>query len=202
MFGELPNNDALMNPNVVSEELMFELERDFQYGWGSIWPYLSSLRTSYTAAKGVLEELKDVEDPMFYNLQNLDLHECDWRTQVEGHIRKIIWGALFTQRTILGPFILEGFYLAVEAGGIPTDRKNSIKIDLKKLTPTTLKVLLSGDAIMEAEEFLSHCNFLDTMDEECIQCFKDCIKEMTHMERSRLCKFVIGLNFFEAINHE
>ena len=93
--------------------------------------------------------------------------------------------------------------MAVKAGGIPTDiRKNSIKIDLKKLTPTTLKVLLSGDADMEAEEFLSHCNFLDTMDEERTQCFKDCIKEMTHMERSRLCKFVIGLNFFEAINHE
>ena len=65
MFGEVPDNDALMNPNIVSEELMFELERDFQYGWGSIWPYLSPLQTSYTAAKGVLEELKDVEDPMF-----------------------------------------------------------------------------------------------------------------------------------------
>ena len=43
MFGEVSNNDALMNPSVVSEELMFELERDFQYGWDSIWPYLSSL---------------------------------------------------------------------------------------------------------------------------------------------------------------
>ena len=107
-----------------------------------------------------MEELKDVEDPMFYNLQNLDLHESDWRTQVEGHIRKIIWGALFTRRTTLGPAILEGFYLAVEAGDIPTDRKNSIKPDLKKLTPTMLKVLLSGDALMEAEEFLSHCNFV------------------------------------------
>ena len=77
MFGEVPSNEALMNPSVVSEELMFELEQDFQYGWGNIQPYLSSLRTLYTTAKGVLEELKDVEDPMFYNLQNLDLHEFD-----------------------------------------------------------------------------------------------------------------------------
>ena len=78
------------------------------------------------------------------------------------------------------------------------DRKNSIKTDLKKLTPTTLKVLIGGDAVMEAEKFLSHCNFLDTMDEERIQCFKDCIKEMTHMERSRLCKFVTGSEFLRS----
>ena len=48
---------------------------------------------------------------------------------------------------------------------------------------------------MEAEEFLSHCNFLDTMDDECIQCFKDYIKEMTHMERLRLCKCVTMFEF-------
>ena len=90
---------------------------------------------------------------------------------------------------------MKGFYLAVEVEGIPTDRKNSIKTDLKKLTPTTLKVLFNGGAVMEAEEFLSHCNFLDTMDEECIQCFEDCIKEMTHMERSQLCKFVTWFEF-------
>ena len=85
--------------------------------------------------------------------------------------------------------------MAVEAGDIPTVRKNSIKTDLKKLTPTMRKVLLSGDAIMEAEEFLSHCNVLDTMDDKCIQCFKDYIKEMTHMERLRLCKFVTMFEF-------
>ena len=73
MFGEVPSNEALMNPSVVSEELMFELERDFQYGWDNIWLYLSYLQTLYIAAKGVLEELKDVKDPIFYNLQNLDL---------------------------------------------------------------------------------------------------------------------------------
>ena len=63
-------------------------------------------------------------------------------------MKKIIWGALFTRRKRLGPAVSEGFYLAVEAGDIPTVRKNSIKIDLKKLTPTMRKVLLSGDAIM------------------------------------------------------
>ena len=57
------------------------------------------------------------------------------------------------------------------------------------------KVLLTRDAIMEAEEFLSHCNFLDTMDDECIQCFKDYIKEMTHMERLLLCKCVTMFEF-------
>ena len=88
--------------------------------------------------------------------------------------------------------------MAVEAGDIPTDRKNSIKTNLKKLTPTMIKVLLSGDAVMEAEEFLSHCNFLDTMDDECIQCFKDYIKEMTHMERLRLCKFVTMFEFLRS----
>ena len=65
-------------------------------------------------------------------------------------MKKIIWGALFTRREILGPTISEGFYLAVEAGDIPTVRKNSIKTNLKKLTPTMRKVLLTGDAIMEA----------------------------------------------------
>ena len=32
VFGEVPTNDTLMNPNVVNEELMFELEQDFSMG--------------------------------------------------------------------------------------------------------------------------------------------------------------------------
>ena len=47
-------------------------------------------------------------------------------------MKKIIWGALFTRREILGCVVSEGFYLAVDAGDIPTVRKNSRKTDLKK----------------------------------------------------------------------
>ena len=112
-------------------------------------------------------------------------------------MKKIIWGDLFTGKKRLGPDVSEGFYLVVKAGDIPTVRKNSMRTDLKKLTQTMRKVLLTGDAIMEAEEFLSHCNVLDTMDDGCIQCFKDHIKEMTHMERLRLCKFVTLFEFLQ-----
>ena len=80
-------------------------------------------------------------------------------------------------------------------GDIPTVRKNSRETDLKKLISTMRKVLLTGDAIMEAEDFLSHCNFLDIMDDECIQCFKYYIKEITHMERLWLCKCVTMFEF-------
>ena len=43
-------------------------------------------------------------------------------------MKKIIWGALFTRREILGCAVSEGF----EAGDIPMVRKNSRKTDLKK----------------------------------------------------------------------
>ena len=48
---------------------------------------------------------------------------------------------------------------------------------------------------MEAKEFLSHRNFLDTMDDKCIQCFENYIKEMTHMKRLRLCQCVTMFEF-------